>query len=109
MILVNNTIDREKLSYAVPIYNPTNINTIPDSEIEFTIPDDEFLEILLLKIRGETIKFSTRLKKQSDEYEKKLEIDINNLENSDHPGNVDKKQALQNVREQKMQKLRLHN
>ena len=87
-ILVNNIIDREKLNYAVPVYNPINITTIPDSKIEFTIPDDTFLEILLLRIRGETIKFSTELKKKSDEYEKKLEIDINNLENNCNPENV---------------------
>ena len=46
------------------VYNPINVASIPNSEQQFTIADDTFLEVLLLKIRGETIKFASALKKQ---------------------------------------------
>ena len=62
LILINNIIDSEKLAYAIPICNPDNITNMPDSELNLTIPDDKFLEILLLKIRGETIKICNSFK-----------------------------------------------
>ena len=63
--MINNLIDREKLSYALPVYNANNITQLPDSSINFTISDSKFLEVLLLQIRGETIKFGTALKKKN--------------------------------------------
>ena len=57
--MINNTIDREKLRYTVPIYNPNNITKLPDADINFTISDSEFLEVLLLQIRGETIRYAS--------------------------------------------------
>ena len=81
------------------VYNPINVASIPNSELQFIIPNDTFLEILLLKIRGET-KFASALKKQSNELELKLETDIEDLEKNCFPGGIenlyDKKQELQN-------------
>ena len=83
------------------VYNPINVASIPNSELQFIIADNIFLEILLLKIRGETIKFASALKKQSNELELKLETDIEDLENNYFPGSIkklyDKKQELQNI------------
>ena len=45
---------------------------VEDTDIHFTIPDPTFLEMLLLNIRGNTIKYSYKLKKQSNEKEDKL-------------------------------------
>ena len=64
LIIINDLIANEKLFYAAYVYNPININTIPDEELHFTIDDCLFLENLLAKIRGETIKFSAKLKRE---------------------------------------------
>ena len=45
-----------------------------------SIPDDLFLEVLLLKIRGETIKFASRLKKENVNLKNNLEKEIGQLE-----------------------------
>ena len=60
--MINRLIEHEKQIYSVPIYNYENLSHIPDSDIQFTINDSDFLEVLLLKIRGETIKFATKQK-----------------------------------------------
>ena len=62
LIYINNIIDKEKMNYAVPVYNPISISSLSDECINFTITDSQFLEVLLLQIRGETIKFSAMLK-----------------------------------------------
>ena len=80
--LINKTIDEEKIKYLPPVYKIENINNINDNEIQFTIPDNLFLETLMMQIRGITIKFSSILKKNCDQTEKILISDINNIENS---------------------------
>ena len=45
------------------MYNYENLGHIPDSDIQFTMNDSDFIEVLLLKIRGETIKFAMKQKK----------------------------------------------
>ena len=72
LININNVIDREKLRYAVPIYNQDNITNLHDSCIEFTISDSDFLEILLLQIRGETVRYASALKKKTTQKEENL-------------------------------------
>ena len=58
LTLVNDKIDSEIIHYALPIYNIDTLKDVPESDIQFTIKDDLFLEVLLMKIRGETIKYS---------------------------------------------------
>ena len=53
--LVKTWINDEKLKYAIPIYNFENTHTIPDESLCLNIDFDLFLEMLLLRIRGETI------------------------------------------------------
>ena len=60
--LINKIIEEEKLKYALPIYNPVFLKG-NHAKIEMTIEDDLFLETLILRIRGETIKFSSMQKK----------------------------------------------
>ena len=69
--MINNIIDEEKLKYAIPIYNHDYIIKT-DDELTFTIDDDTFLECLYLRIRGESIKFSSKLKTQNENLENKF-------------------------------------
>ena len=85
LILINNLIDSEKLANSAMVYNPIHVASIPNSELQFTIADNTFLKILLLKIREETIKFASALKKNTNELELKLETDIEDLENNCFP------------------------
>ena len=78
--LVNSIIDEEKHKYSVPVYNLYHIGKIPDSSVSFTISDDHFLEMVLLRIRGETIKFASIQKRKKSEQENRLVKEIANLE-----------------------------
>ena len=80
LIKINNIIDQVKLSYTPPVYNSESLCQIPDSNLQFTITDSLFLETLLLKIRGETIKFASVLKRKNSESEKSLKSEIEQLE-----------------------------
>ena len=53
-----------KTQYAIPVYNVEYLDSIPDSDIKFTITDNIFLETLLLKLQGESIKFASKMKKR---------------------------------------------
>ena len=106
--MVNHLIDEEKLNYAVPVYDFNKVKTIPDNEIQFTISDELFLEMLLLKIRGETIKYCTEKKKKLIKKENELISDIKIIEESDtllHISDLlnDKKSELQEIRNVKLQ------
>ena len=76
------------LKYAVPVYNLNYITSTSD-KIEMTIEDDAFLDVLFLRIRGETIKFSTTRKKLIIQLEKTLLKDIETLEASESQSNTD--------------------
>ena len=101
--LINSVIQDEKHKYALPIYNLANLDKIEDNDIQFTITDGHFLEMLLLRIRGETIKFASYRKKQDKKLEEGLKYEINILENSQNPDISDileqKKKELENLRQ----------
>ena len=105
--LINSVITEEKQKYAIPVYDLDHIEKIPDSSIQFTISDFQFLEMLLLRIRGETIKFASFQKKKKNEQENNLVKEIADLEYNPCPNNLtileDKKQKLENIREQTTQ------
>ena len=105
--LINQTIEQSKLEYAIPIYNQNNINNIEDEFIQFTISDKLFLEMLLLKIRQETIKFASQQKKKINNQETKLISEIQTLENDlslIHLTDLlqDKKQELNEIRNHRL-------
>ena len=106
LIAINNVIDKEKLNYALPVYHPLYINSIEDASITFTISDSNFLETLLLQIRGETIRYSAALKKTSCQKEKKLKEEIQKLENDNSNLGSDKlesiKKELEAIRNKKL-------
>ena len=68
---INKIIQEELLKYAVPVYSIQHIKENPNS-ISLIFNDEMFLEVLLPRIRGETIKFASRLKKEIDKNEKTI-------------------------------------
>ena len=56
-----------------------NIDQIPACELELNINDQLFLEVLLMEIRGETIRFTKERNKNNKQRENNLEKDIQNL------------------------------
>ena len=89
--------------YALPVYL---LDYIKDNDITFKIDDDTFLEMLFLRIRGETIKFSSYLNKKQKLLEKNLKNDIDWLESNSNQSNIslleDKKTELENIRKDKI-------
>ena len=105
--LVNGIIVEEKLKYAVPLYNLDFLKN-NFTNIEMIIDHDLFLETLLLRIRGETIKFATTQKKKSSKVEKQLISDIEFLEAQDpnYTANstllLDKRAELESIKSNKL-------
>ena len=54
---------QEKLKYAVLVYSLHHLQNVSNKDITFTINNSNFLEMLLLRIRGETIKYATYRKR----------------------------------------------
>ena len=73
--LINRVIKAEAMMYALPVYN---LSFLEDhyKELQFTIDFDTFLEMLLLRIRGEIVKFASFIKKKDESMEKALKKDI---------------------------------
>ena len=85
-----------------------NISNIPNSEIQFSINDQLFLEVLLMEIRGKTISYSSYKKKQTDNTEKKLISEITELEKQNDtncPTLDEKRKSLQDIRTKKLEGL----
>ena len=101
---INSVIDDEILKYATPVYQLEFLQGNYQN-ISFTINDDYFLEMLLLRMRGETIKFATFLKKKEFKTEKELIKVIEQLE-SNFSQNLhllsDKRAELESIREHKL-------
>ena len=82
LTLVNKIIAEEIIKYAIPVYNNEFIaNYCNYGYITLTIDWDIFLELLIMCIRGETIKFSSILKKKNLK-EEELIKDIEHLEST---------------------------
>ena len=100
---VKQWIKDEKLKYAVPVYNLENIHNIPDDKLQMKIDHDLFLEMLLMRIRGETIKYASYKKKVSKEIENNLISEIDSLEKNlgtdTYESYLEKKSQLQIIRE----------
>ena len=104
---INKLIDEHKINYALPIYNPFNILNIPENDLQFTISDDTLLDLLIMKLRDYTIKFSIEQKKKVSNIEAKLLTDIAHLEINEHIPNInskliEKKLTLENLRNDRL-------
>ena len=68
--LVKKEIKEAKAQYAVPLYTSNELDE--NNDIELVIDDQLFFEVLLCKIRGLTIAFGARKKRERDKREKAL-------------------------------------
>ena len=77
---IRKSINDVKLLYAATPYNHENISSIPHDSLHVLIDDQLFFEMILLEIRGESIKFSSRRKKELNEKENNLKQSICDME-----------------------------
>ena len=75
-LIIQNVIEK----YSLPVYNLEKIKEIPKNDIQFTINDQMILEQILLEIRGMTIPYSAKKKKENKLKEEKLLKQISVLE-----------------------------
>ena len=84
--LVKEVIQDIISSYACPVYSELYMTTLESREnIQMVISDVLFLEVLLLKIRSNTISYSIRKKKQNTERQKSILSEIDILEALPNP------------------------
>ena len=57
--IINKHIKEIKRQYAIPIYNLEEIENIPDQEIQVTINDQLFLDVLLMELRDKAFSYSS--------------------------------------------------
>ena len=108
--LINNAIQDEIFKYAIPVYNINFLNNPANyGNIDLVIDSDIFLEVLFLRLRGESIKFATFQKKLQNLKEKELINDIEYLESnetligSNSTLLSDKKAELEDIRKIKLE------
>ena len=107
LTLINNSTMDEMFQYALPVYNPDYLKRNELESIQLIINENLFLETLLMRLRDETIKFASNLKRAQNDKEEKLIEEINDLERSRHILVVinllqDKNDELEQLREMKM-------
>ena len=79
--LINGVIKAEAMMYALPL---CNLSYLEDhyKEVQFTIDYDTFLEMLLLRITGETVKFASFIKKKMNPWKRLFKKILNFLKMS---------------------------
>ena len=60
---VKETILKTKQQYMVPVYDLEQLENIPNNELQLTISDQLFLDVLLMEIRKSIISYSVKKKK----------------------------------------------
>ena len=102
------TISKVTQQYALPVYNFDNIDKTEKKDLQFTISDQLFLDVLLMEVRSTVLSYSAKKKREKNNNEKTLEHEIKHLESKlhktlqDHDSILAKKQMLQNLRKEKM-------
>ena len=87
--LVKKCIKEEYKNYAIPVYSPQFLNNL-NKEIQLKIDYDLFLEVILLRIRGEAIKYGSKKKILRSKNENKLILEIQQLEECNGTIDIDK-------------------
>ena len=104
--LINQCIQEEIIKYVVPVYNIEKIHLINEHDIHLRILDDLFLEMLILRMRGESVKFSSNKKRNENMKEMKFISEIQALEQNNDITKQEtlesKKHELIQLREQNM-------
>ena len=100
---VQDVIKKVKLDYMSLVYEVENLNDVENYQSR--IDDQLFLEVLMMEIRSETLRFAARRKKTEQTEEIKLIADIENLENNITLNAEEleiKKASLENIRKNKL-------
>ena len=102
---MNNKILDVKKQYALPVYNIDEIDNIPNTEIQFDINDQLFLDVLLMELRGQSISYASFKNKKRTNLEKDLINKITYLENNLNENNFGEldvlKTELHDIRQEK--------
>ena len=61
---INDTIQKVKEQYAVMVYNRQQLQNIALKDLQFTISDQLFQDVLLMEIRSKTNAYSSKKKKK---------------------------------------------
>ena len=77
---IKDTILRVKEQYMLPIYNLEMLDNISNNDLQFTISNQLFLDVLLMEIGKTVINYSIKKKTEDIEKEKQLESEINNID-----------------------------
>lgn len=104
--IVKRCIKKVKELYMLPVYNIEYVENSNHNNLQFTISDQLFLEMLLIEIRGKTISYAAYKKKQKNLREEQLQEEIKELEESDvlNLTRIElKKNELQAIRKEKLQ------
>ena len=80
--------------HMLPVYNLENIENVPNDQIQFTISDQLFCEMLLLKICAKTISYACYKKKADSAKETELESKISDLSSKVNLGNIEELEQL---------------
>ena len=106
LTLINNCIREEYKRYAIPLYQHEFLEKGSYQDIQLTIPQDLFLETILLRIRGESIKYGAFKKRSNSNFEKLLLSEIEKLESGNNTTDIEmlelKRQELVEYRQQEM-------
>ena len=104
--MVNSLINQIKAENCALVYNFDNLPNISDQDLCVRVSHSQFLEILLLQIRGETVKYGTRMKRNRNKKELQIMSDIENLEKVENLCNMNileaKQRELQELREERI-------
>ena len=73
---IKETIRKTKQQYAIPIYELAQLEDISNKDLQLTISDQLFLDVLLMEIRSTIIRYSVKKKKDDIEKEKQLEEEM---------------------------------
>ena len=104
--IINKAIREEYIKYALPVYNSTYISVDSFPDIVLTINSESVLEAMLLRLRGEYIKYASNAKRKQNNLENMLKADIEKLEseNDNNPSdNLEtKKMESEEIRSERM-------
>ena len=104
--IINKHIKEIKRQYAIPIYNLEEIENIPDQQIQFTINDQLFLDLLLMELWGKAISYSIYKHKERNKKRKYLIDSITEMENNLKENNMKNlenlKIQLNDIRQEKL-------
>ena len=106
MKIINDAIRDEYIKYAHPVYQLKYMSTETFPDINLTVESEIFSETMLLRLRGETIKYASATKRKANNLEIKLKLEIETLEAENDVSKFEilktKKMELEGIRTERM-------